>query len=202
MATVNIGGDPNDVNYRYKRDQIVLEQVKRYGGMRRMQNIDRILSQLSTCRVNVQQLKQEYYKRIKKKGIRIMDGGWFKGDVSLTDLENVLNRLIADVILCPRCKLPEWNGATCIACGHTTPKKQQQGKRMDEDEEGRRQTYPQQEAAVALMKDLYDKRARLQKEDEDARTRMDICIDRFWNIQEQDEKTHLAWIKWVETNKI
>jgi uncharacterized Zn finger protein (UPF0148 family) len=197
---INIGGNPNDVNYRYKRNQIDVERVSRNGGMRRIRNLTIIVKQLTTSMaLNVSEFENEFYARVKRRGIRVLDGGWFKGDVVLKDLERIMNDMITEIILCPRCKLPEWDHRYCKSCGHTKSgkKKRKQQKEDDEEEEGSVVALPHLSQAVSITKQLYDRRSTTH--DPKDLALLNQALDLFWTITEDNEATHLKWINAMET---
>lgn len=180
---VNIGGDPLDASYRYKRDVIIIERVKKQGGLLKISNIDTICKQL---RVGAE-FKKFFYKKIKSKGIPFYGENLFKAGLSTNDLEKILEQLIKEHVLCPTCKLPEWNGKLCSACGH---RKQGKKKSEDDDEDDDEvEASIQVKQAVQLCKKLYDLRAQSEN-----RYLIDKCIDEFWRIE-----TDVLHEKW--TNK-
>ena len=191
---VNIGGDPNDVNYRYKRNSIEMDRVNRNGGMRRIQNLGVILKQLTTSSLNLDEFEIEFYARVKRRGTRVLDGGWFKGDVSVKDLERILNDMISEIILCPRCKLPEWDNQYCKSCGHMRPKKTRKKNRKEvkepeeEEEVVAIEGCSPLQTAVEIAKQLYDMRANGTSSE-----LIDKGLDLFWTIDPQDDATHLKW---------
>lgn len=215
---VNIGGNANDANHRYKREHIDLEYVARNGGMRRIKNLRRIIGQLSQTSVNVDAFEKEYYDRVKKNGLRINAEGWFKGDISDEKLEEILNGMIKEIILCPKCGLPEWDHQYCRSCGHIKKKKSKKNKGGINDKQDILDTTTNQEEeevqpkskthladAVSVMNKMYDlytsstsssnSQSNSQSNDDDDEKKktlslMEKCMDKFWEIDNDNEAMH------------
>lgn len=196
--TINIGGDPNDRNYRYKRNRIALEKISKNGGMMRIKNFDLICSQL---KVNKNHFKEAYYKQLKKKGIKVRDDGFFKGEIRIPDLEEILNRMIAKYLLCPVCGLPELSGTHCRACGHNGGETKEVDKTHADKthlkEEGKPwDIAPPEENPISAnskvvewAKKLYDIHT------PEAHTYLDI----FWMIEDyENEPNRQKWVEIVE----
>jgi len=176
---VNIGGDPADATYRYKRDRLVIEKISRTSAIYRISNIDKICKQLHAP----DGFKLDFYKRIKKNGMPQVKTDTFKGMLTVADLENMLIKLIAQRILCPNCRLPEWDERSCRACGLV----RQREASTDPDEVELER--PQLHRAVVLYKTLYDR-----ADDEQILK----IREAFWRIEEADEVRHTQWSDAVE----
>lgn len=171
MSKVNIGGDPNDPCYRYKRELI---QVSKTGkAMWCISNIKNICKQLQVR----EDFLNKFYGEIKRKGIPMIGVGQFKGMMSVSDLEKILNKLIDAHILCPKCKLPEWSGEVCSACGFM--KATVVSSKVEEEDEKECLHYQQ---ALKYVHQLYDMR-----ETElflDKKREYEEIIDHFWTLQD------------------
>ena len=110
----NIGGDKNDVFYRYKRNTIQTEKIDKQGGLTKITNMQCIQRQLGVGKDFI----SLFYKAIKKTGHPQVSTGVFRGNIPVDVLENILEKLIQEHVLCPKCKLPEWNKEVCKACGY------------------------------------------------------------------------------------
>lgn len=115
MSLINIGGNSNDLNYRYKRNllEVVYENAK--GVQTKIHNLERVAKQL-----NVSSEKITTFLK-KQMGVSITLN-LLKGRFTVQDLEKQLEKFIKVYVLCPKCTLPEWNGESCNACGHTSGK--------------------------------------------------------------------------------
>ena len=191
---VNIGGNPNDVNHRYKRERIDLEHINRKGGMRRIRNLRRIIGQLSQTAVNVDAFEQEFYDRVKRNGLRVDSEGWFKGDITDRKLEDILNGMIKEIILCPKCGLPEWDFQYCRSCGHIKKKKHKKSKTDTEPDAEERPPQTHLADAVMVMGKMYDLYAtrdtRVDEKDPINWKHMEQCMDKFWEIDNDNESRH------------
>ncbi|MHC4559627.1 MAG: hypothetical protein ACYS80_20225 [Planctomycetota bacterium] len=114
MATKNIGGGSNDPFYRYKRNIIEVEYNRRKGGTTTITNMALIQGQLHMPDT----FTKAFYKKIKKTGKAMTSPGTFRGEIQVSEFEAILEAMIAKHVLCPRCRLPEWDGNSCAACGH------------------------------------------------------------------------------------
>ena len=168
MSKVNIGGDPNDPNYRYKRELIVLEKASK--GMRKIANIRNIQKQLKCDKAFI----DKFYAEIKRRGNPMFGDGLFKGNISAPEMEKILVALTDKYILCPRCKLPEWDGSICSACGEMKATKMKKDDSVESDKCGH------MSSAVEIVKNLYKKRIDLGAGEELQRLEEDI--DYFWGL--------------------
>jgi translation initiation factor 2 beta subunit (eIF-2beta)/eIF-5 len=191
MSVKNIGGDPNDPHYRYKRNVIETSFNSKKGGQTTITNLARICKQL---KVPYESFSLSFFKLAKKKyGLTVQDGDVIRGKVDIANLEKVLEEMIVKYVLCPRCKLPEWNRKDCKACGYS---KESSGEGNVTSERVCEQVETVilssdgvLSQAVNLMKDLYDLRSTLQD-----KTEVDSVIDLFWTIDESNDKLHEKWI--------
>jgi hypothetical protein len=117
---VNIGGDPNDKFYRYKRDKVQIANINKKGGLVYISNIDVISNQLKASKAFIDKL----YKHIRKNNnTQMPEMGKFKGSLTISDFEKSLCYMIDRFLLCKQCKLPEWDGNVCAVCGYSTNNK-------------------------------------------------------------------------------
>ena len=189
---VNIGGDANDANYRYKRDVVQLAKIAKHGGLTQIMNMNFICKQL---KVNQESFTKVYYKKISQKGITLFGTNQFKGELTVELAEKLLNDLIQDKLLCPKCRLPEWSGSLCSACGHTKTSKQTQ---VQEEEEP---TCPHVSMVISMVKTLYGRALAEPVHREDMYT----AIDYFWKLPlclpegivkpEKCEHRYASWLK-------
>lgn len=168
MAKVNIGGTEHDSFYRYKRDMIATDKSGK--GMWKITNIDDICRQLKVG----PEFLNKFYTEVKRRGIAMIGRGNFRGVISIAELEKILEKLISKYILCPKCRLPEWNGEFCSACGETKAIKI-----IKQEEDKFKCTHCKQ--AVKYVYELYDKRNAA-----DVDSNIDKIIDYFWNIPSCD----------------
>lgn len=130
MATLNIGGDPNDPSYRYKMPVIEVKIEGRGNGIKTIfLNINEIAKSLNR---NVEYImkwfgselgSQSTINKDTNKNMCIYSINGCHSD--LKKLQNILDQFIKKYVLCPRCKLPETYltvvGSkiqyTCNACG-------------------------------------------------------------------------------------
>ena len=116
--TKNIGGDPSDLHYRYKHAVIRADYIDKKGGLTKLTNINTIV--LRHLHMPAA-FTTAFYKQVKKMGHAMHQEGVFRGRISVTVLENILEKMIKKFVLCPACGSPEWTaGPKCPACGHAT----------------------------------------------------------------------------------
>lgn len=166
MSKVNIGGDPNDPCYRYKREVIQIEKVNK--GLWKIGNIKNICKQLQVK----DDFLNKFYSEIKRTGLPMIGVGQFKGIMGISDLEKILNRLIDQYILCSKCKLPEWTGEVCLACGFTKATKIT-SKIVEEDEK----VCLHMKEAVVRAHALYKLR-----DETDEKVDIEEIIEHFWTL--------------------
>jgi len=113
-TSINIGGDSNDQFYRYKRDQIELTFEARNGGQTKLSNIDKVCTQLHATK----KLLVKYIQSQLATSTILNDT--IRGNVKVERIEEIIVKYTEKTILCPSstCRLPEWNGEKCSACGH------------------------------------------------------------------------------------
>jgi translation initiation factor 5 len=126
MATINIGGDPNDTSYRYKMPKLVTKVEGKGNGIK-------------TVIVNVVDVSKALHSEpayvTKFFGIDLGATSKYNADIERAvvngahtqpDMQELLKKYIDNFILCPTCQLPELamkvhKGAIkidCSACGH------------------------------------------------------------------------------------
>jgi hypothetical protein len=195
---VNIGGDSKDPSYRYKRDIIVIANAGR--GMHKISNLSIICKQLKVG----DDFVKKFFTVVKGRGIPIFKDNCFRGGVLVKDLEKIMVDLTNKYLLCPTCKLPEWDGASCSACGETKTKKGKKKSKEEDEVEAEEPECPHLKEAAALMKRLYDLRVSALD-----RSRMDKCIDAFWSFPlcsenscrpDACEKNYSRWVEIVNKN--
>lgn len=113
MTLINIGGNSNDIYYRYKRDIISIVTINKQGGLTEITNMEKIQRQLQVP----DEFVVKFYRNIKKRGKSMVRPGVIRGEISVRELEKILEKMIVKYVLCPKCKLPEWNREVCNACG-------------------------------------------------------------------------------------
>ena len=104
---LNIGGDANDANYRYKMPPLQTKIEGRGNGIKTvLMNIPDVAKHLHTepsyatkfFGMELGALSQYDHKR---------NVGIVHGVHQTKELQNMLNKFIREFILCPKCKLPE-----------------------------------------------------------------------------------------------
>ena len=116
-VSVNIGGDPNDRFYRYKRDVLQIKSEHKHGVQTRLLNLFAVAKQLH---VDVKDLAAAIRKRL---GLNLTvdrdaEQCVIQGQVAVEQLEDAVERYIAQNVLCRKCGLPELRHDRCLACGH------------------------------------------------------------------------------------
>lgn len=114
---VNIGGDPNDPHYRYKRPVIKVSYTK----------ISTIIENLESIQISLKEpdgFKISFARKVQQKGRGHLGDNTFQGHIERLDLEAYLNEWISENILCPICKAPELtqDKSSCKACSYTKEK--------------------------------------------------------------------------------
>ncbi len=173
VTYVNIGGDPNDPCYRYKREVIKIEKVNK--GLWCIANINNICKQLKVK----DKFLNTFYGEIKRRGVPMIGKGQFKGMISNAELEKIMNVLIDKLILCPKCKLPEWNGEWCAACGNQVVSRKKSTHRNDDDDDTVDCTHMHD--AVQRVHHLYDLR---DSSTDEKRLEIEEIIDHFWDLED------------------
>lgn len=119
MGLVNIGGDPADIYYRYKRPLISITHVRKgKGGRTQIDNMDQIQKALHAP----DKFITSFYKKVKKGTSRAMIKPCvFNGVITVEELETILIYMTDKYLCCKQCKLPELNwgeeSVQCHACG-------------------------------------------------------------------------------------
>jgi translation initiation factor 5 len=120
--SINIGGDKNDKFYRYKRER---SNILIVGNKTKILNLYKISQQLVgnfsdqsprvfNALVKTLRKKLSLNIKIEEKTNHVI----IQGHISVVQIEEIVQDFIQKYILCPKCKLPEWNGITCTACGY------------------------------------------------------------------------------------
>lgn len=113
--TVNIAERARlqEFGYRYRRSRISVTHTQFRGGTITVDNLATIARELQ---IDQQVLAKEFNKRVKKElGV---NGPNYPGHITAEQLDQVLQKIIERSVLCPKCRLPEWSGKQCSACGH------------------------------------------------------------------------------------
>ena len=99
---VNIGGNPLDEFYRYKRDSLHFVFINQKGGQLELKNLDQIIYQLKADKKHFISYLQE---RI---GSKISKENRVKANLSLlpSNWEQYINDYIQLYVLCPQCHYP------------------------------------------------------------------------------------------------
>lgn len=108
----------HEAGFRYRRPvvQVVHESFK--GQTTKLTNLEQICKSLQ---VPPAEFVPAFLKNVKKvMGISMSKASVFPGHLASDAFDKVLQTMIERHILCPRpaCRLPEWDGQTCRACGH------------------------------------------------------------------------------------
>jgi len=118
MSTVNITVESrlHENGYRYKRSVIEVEHSHFKGATTRISNIEIISKQLQITPDDLEKGIVKYTK--KRLGISTCGQLTFPGHVAAATLDSILQYMVERFVLCPKCKLPEWNRNQCRACGY------------------------------------------------------------------------------------
>lgn len=107
----------NDQYYRYKRDRIQVSYKNFNGQVTEITNVPTLAKQLH---VTTDDLERGLTKAIKKKmALSTCKPLTFPGRLDPAALDDVLQAMIEKHILCPRCRLPEWDKQVCKSCGYS-----------------------------------------------------------------------------------
>lgn len=110
----------HEPGYRYQRDRISVVHENFKGNVTRIVNAKTLSKQLQ---IHIEELERGLEKCIKRKlGISTCGSLTFPGTLQMVDLDDVLQGMIEQYVLCPTCHLPEWNRRNCNACGHSKTK--------------------------------------------------------------------------------
>lgn len=181
---INIGGDDNDVYYRYKREQAIIKH-EHDSRCTRLINIKKISEQVGTS-------IDKLLSYLKKKLCMQITNEIIYGNVSVDDIEKYIQAFISENVLCKNCKLPELTcvGITkiCKSCGHNqlgVSIKHIENKKDIEDEDDHIYEPPAGDVLVSkFMRHLY---AELDKESN--ATRRPVIrniIDKCWTKDTRD----------------
>ena len=173
---MNIGGDPNDKYYRYKRRAIEVRILLRKGHLTQIMNLDGLAKDL---RVN----PTEITSFIRKKLCVAVTGDEVHGAWFPHQLEVVIEKFIAERVLCKNCKLPELKDGHCSACGDTTSDKKDKPEILLDKPKTDRKL----DKEIARMIKTLEKR-----EPSDER---DQLIEECWRIDNADDWSQLK-TKW------
>lgn len=113
----NIGGInvSDDKYYRYKRSVVNISYKNSHGGQTVIDNLDKISHEIQTKPGNI----VKYLK--KNLNVNINDNV-INATITKEKLETAIDNFIEKFILCPNCKLPEYQANLCSACGFTPSK--------------------------------------------------------------------------------
>ncbi len=111
--TINIGGDPQDPTYRYRRNVIEIKHESGHGGRTHITNIELISKQLH---VKIEAIQKTFKKNVPS----AYHNDVINGIIEVSSLEIILEKFIKKYVLCPTCGLPELlESGVCSACGYT-----------------------------------------------------------------------------------
>lgn len=181
--TKNIGGDPNDLHYRYKRDIIETIHTNKKGGQTTLTNINTIIkNQLKMP----SQFVTAFYKQIKKKGHAMIDKGVFRGTIQVSEFEKILEKMIKKFVLCPKCGNPEWaGGPTCPACGYGRQHQEVLSVSELTEKMDMKDGDSNESKITELMHTLYDEREKTT--DDERRRLIDTVLDRMWVVNKSSD---------------
>lgn len=187
MSTTTIGGinAADDKFYRYKRSIITVTYIKKRGGTTFITNLEKISKELQ---MDYKKLSLLFSKNIRKILGVSCNKNTINAIISVDQLEEVLNKIIDKYLLCKSklCRLPEWNGKVCKACGYTKPTKNTK----DDEEEGEEREEEEEEVSSYVdnkvnkfLKEIYLYPESQQKQ---------VIIDECWDC---DNKKKLKLLK-------
>lgn len=116
---INIPRSMIDPFYRYQRQQLDIKYLPKCGGETHIKNLSIIAKEIYTpIKILIRMLKKRLNVGInEKKDIVIL-----RGQHTKDDLENHIEYIIENYILCKQCKNPEYkiehNKKICLACGY------------------------------------------------------------------------------------
>jgi len=107
----NICSDQDDLFARYKRDIIQIQVQAKNGGQTKLLNLDTISKQIKLD-------KSVIVKNMQKSlGVKIRPDDTTNAKLTVDQLEDELDKIIAKRVLCKTCGLPELDRDNCKACG-------------------------------------------------------------------------------------
>ena len=116
----NIPKSVNDMNYRYKRDEIQITNINSNGGNTKLNNLIDISEQLND---NINNIIKFMKKKLSVGIITNKTEIIINKSETKDNLENILEDYIKKFIICPNCNNPEFDiikktqTRTCKACG-------------------------------------------------------------------------------------
>lgn len=106
-------GSSDDLYHRYKRSSVEVTYKNTGKGQTVIENINKICHQLETKPENL-------IKYLKKQVNATFDNdGIIHAKVDKEKIETSIDKYIELYVLCPRCKLPEYQAGYCKACGYS-----------------------------------------------------------------------------------
>lgn len=116
MSKVNVPKSNNDPFYRYKREEIKIQNLNNNGGVTKLLNIELICKGLN---INPKELLHFYKKKL---NVTIIEKDFIiKKIETINKLEEILEEYIKLNVLCPKCSNPEFTEKDkkniCNACG-------------------------------------------------------------------------------------
>lgn len=207
IKLVNIAKDNQDKFYRYKREQSLIEYKNKNSVIHNLYNISKQLCGNLKIKNKTEisnQIFQALIKKIKSQLSvslqKIQDNNSYKivikGIIKENDIEEIINNFVIKHILCPSCKIPEWNGKDCSACGYSKNKIQVENKLEIENEIEKESENLESEVKISnYIKALYDKRDLLKNnQKENVREnikQIDDLIDSLFKINNEKELNKL-----------
>lgn len=115
MSRVTIHKDIGKLDpfYRYKRDFVRVEQTCKNGGRTRIVNINSIAHDIFRDSSIIRKYFQKKLNRSISKDFTIT------GYLSANELDNLIDNLVQEIVLCKVCNNPETDKGVCAACGST-----------------------------------------------------------------------------------
>lgn len=106
----------NEPGYRYKREIIRVTCHKKKGTTTTVTNSTAICKQLQCdyenfCKALTTKVKKKY-------GLSCVGELVFSGKIEAEKIDDILQGMIEKSVLCPQCRLPEWDNRRCKACGY------------------------------------------------------------------------------------
>lgn len=102
-----------DPTYRYKRDEVIIEKSGQFFNLK---NIVPIAKDLN---IKIEDLIKYLQKKLNQSIILDKTTNTYKiKNVSINDVEKVLEQYIVENMVCNKCQLPEVKDKICSACGN------------------------------------------------------------------------------------
>lgn len=187
----------HEPGFRYRRDKLVVTHEQFKGAVTRIINVPDIARQLQ---ISTDDLTTGL-ERFIKKALAISTCGplMFPGRLDAAKLDQVLQKMIEKFILCPKCRLPEWNKIVCRACGYSKEPASSTGLGRDISSATETVTIKADEQwereLASMMHRLYTLRHELQQQssrDESRLRHLDQALNVCWTLKNQAEFNHFG----------